>query len=290
MSKRTSEELQWHKKELVNDGKMRHPADSLAWKHVDKEYSWFAKEGRNIRLGLASDGFNPFGMQNVTYSIWPVILIPYNLPPWLCQKQSNWLLSMLIPGPKSPRMDIDVYLRPLILELKELWEKGVTTWDAGTRKNFKLHALLLWTINDFPAYAMLSGWSTKGKFACPYCHKDTEYLWLKHGRKHCYMGHRCFLPPDHPWRNNKVSFNNKVETWEAPVPLTGAQVLEQFESFEQVKFGKTTTSKKGSVMKTKDGTTGGRSVFFFSSLTGLLCSSGIIWMSCTLRKIYVRAY
>src|SRR6185436_7722137 len=102
---------------------------------------------------------------------------------------------MLIPGPKSPGMDIDVYLRPLILELKELWEKGVTTWDAGTRKNFKLHALLLWTINDFPAYAMLSGWSMKGKFACPYCHKDTEYLWFKHRRKHCYMGHRRFLPP-----------------------------------------------------------------------------------------------
>ena len=50
---------------------------------------------------------------------------------------------MLIPGPKPPGMDIDVYLRPLVLELKELWEKGVTTWDAGTRKNFKLHALLL---------------------------------------------------------------------------------------------------------------------------------------------------
>ena len=61
-------------------------------------------------------------------------------------------------------------------------------------------------------------------------------------------------PPDHPWRNNKVSFNNKFEIREAPVPLTGAQVLEQFESFEQVKFGKTTASK--------DGTTGGRRVFF----------------------------
>jgi hypothetical protein len=243
MSKRLSEEMQWHKKELVKDRKMHHPADSLAWKHVNKEYRWFAKEGRNIRLGLASDGFNPFGMQNVTYSIWPVILIPYNLPPWLCQKQSNWLLSMLIPGPKSPRMDIDVYLRPLILELKELWEKGVPTWDVQTRKNFKLHALLLWTINDFPAYAMFSGWSTKGKFACPYCHKDTEYLWLKHGKKHCYMGHRRFLPSDHPWRNNKVSFNNEVETREAPVPLTGAQVLEQFESFEQVRFGKKASKK-----------------------------------------------
>ena len=27
--------------------------------------------------------------------------------------------------------------------------------------------LNMWTISDFPAYAMLSGWSTKRKFACP---------------------------------------------------------------------------------------------------------------------------
>jgi hypothetical protein len=69
-------------------------------------------------------------------------------------------------------MNIDVYLQPLIDELIELWVKGVETWDEDKEK-FTLHALLLWTINDFPAYAMLSGWSTKGKIACPYCHKDT---------------------------------------------------------------------------------------------------------------------
>jgi hypothetical protein len=67
-----------------------------------------------------------------------------------------------------------------------------------------------------------------------------------------------------------VSFNNMVETREAPVPLTGAQVLEQYQSFEQVSFGKTLT-KKGSVMMIKDGTTGGRRVYFLSSHTGLLC-------------------
>jgi hypothetical protein len=145
---------------------------------------------------------------------------------------------MLIPGPKSHGMDIDVYFRPLILELKELWNNGVKIRDAGTKKNFRLRAILLWTINDFPAYVMLSGWSTKGKFGCPYCHKHTEYLWLKHKRKHCYMAHRHSpRPPDHPWRNNAVSFNNKVETREAPEPLSGAEVLEQYSTFEQVKFG-----------------------------------------------------
>jgi hypothetical protein len=58
------------------------------------------------------------------------------------------------------------------------------------------------------------------------------------------MAHRHFLPPDHQWRNNTVSFNNKVETREAPEPLFGPQVLEQYSTFEQVEFGKTLLSKK----------------------------------------------
>jgi len=157
MSARVSSDMRWHADGLAKDGKMRHPADSKAWKHVDRKYERFARDACNIRLGLASDGFNPFGMQNVTYTCWPVILIPYNLPPWLCHKQPYWIMSMLIPGPRSPRMNIDVYLRPLIDELKELWVKGVDTWDAKVKRNFKLHAILLWTINDFPAYALLSG-------------------------------------------------------------------------------------------------------------------------------------
>jgi hypothetical protein len=80
---------------------MRHPADSKAWKHVDSEFKWFLEGGRNVRLGLASDGFNPFGMQSLTYSIWPVILVPYNLPPWMCQKQSNLILCVALGGKSS---------------------------------------------------------------------------------------------------------------------------------------------------------------------------------------------
>ena len=245
MNETTSVYMRWHKDELVEDGKVRHPANSKAWKHVDEKFKKeFANDPRNVRLGLASDGFNPFGMSNVNYTTWSVILIPYNLPPWLCLKQSYWMMSMLIPGPKSLGINIDVYLQPLIDELKDLWVKGIETWDAKVKKNFTLRAILLWTINDFPAYAMLSGWSTKGKFACPYCHKDTDYLWLKHGRKHCYMGHLRFLSSDHRWRRNKVSFNNMVEMREPPVPLSGEQVLQQYESFEQVSFGKCTAGKK----------------------------------------------
>ena len=60
---------------------MRHPADSIAWKEFDKTYVEFAKDPRNVRLGLATDEFNPFGNMSTSYSMWPVILVPYNLPP-----------------------------------------------------------------------------------------------------------------------------------------------------------------------------------------------------------------
>jgi hypothetical protein len=56
--------MRWHKEGLVQDGKMRHPANSMAWKHVDEKYEDFALDPHNVRLGLASDGFNPFGMMN----------------------------------------------------------------------------------------------------------------------------------------------------------------------------------------------------------------------------------
>ncbi|GJY56941.1 reverse transcriptase domain-containing protein, partial [Tanacetum coccineum] len=51
-------------------------------------------------------------------------------------------------------------LRPLIDDLKKLWKlKGVKTIDIITGKEFKMRAMLLWTINDLPARSSLSGWS-----------------------------------------------------------------------------------------------------------------------------------
>jgi len=60
---------------------LRHPADGAGWKHFDREFPQFALDPRNVRLGLASDGFNPFGNMSTAYSMWPVVLVPYNLPP-----------------------------------------------------------------------------------------------------------------------------------------------------------------------------------------------------------------
>nr|GEV06943.1 hypothetical protein [Tanacetum cinerariifolium] len=120
-SSHTAKEMIWHATEkCTKPDKMQHPVDGIAWKKFDTKYPDFAKEPRNVRLGLGADGFNPFSNLSQAYSMWPVILTTYNIPPWLCMKESSFMLTLLIPGPKSPGKDIDVYLRPLIEDLKEL--------------------------------------------------------------------------------------------------------------------------------------------------------------------------
>ena len=182
--------MKWHVNGRTDDGVMRHPANSDAWKMFDSTHLQFSSEPRNVKLGLAADGFNSFGMLSTTHSTWPVMLILYNLPPWLCMKRSSLILSLVIPGPKSPRIAIDVYLQPLVEELRELWDVGVEAYDASSKNVFQLCATLMWTVHDFPTYADVSGWSTKGKFACPCCASETDSRYLRNGRKFCYMGHR----------------------------------------------------------------------------------------------------
>ena len=91
-------------------------------------------------------------------------------------------LSCVIPGPFNPTVGIDVYLQPLIDDLKKLWS-GVLTYDVFRKQNSMMRATLMWTINDFPAYGMLSGLGTNDRLTCPYCMEDTKVFQLANGVK-----------------------------------------------------------------------------------------------------------
>jgi hypothetical protein len=82
---------------------------------------------------------------NLRYNIWPILLIPYNSPPWICMQQSNIMLSVIIPGRKAPGKDMDVYMQLVIDELLVLWEDGVLTHDAYFGKKIRVYAALLRT-------------------------------------------------------------------------------------------------------------------------------------------------
>nr|GFA32902.1 hypothetical protein [Tanacetum cinerariifolium] len=108
-SSHTAKEMTWHATGKCTElGKMQYSVDGRAWKNFDTKYSNFAVEPRNVRY------------------------------------ESSFMLTLLIPGPKSSGKDIDVYLRLLIDDLKDLWAKsGVETIDVATGLKFNMRAMVL---------------------------------------------------------------------------------------------------------------------------------------------------
>ena len=186
--------LRWHGEGRKKDGKLRDPADSPQWRTIDRTYPQFGGDVRNLRLSLCTDGMNSYGTLSSQWSTCPVILSIYNLPPWLCMKRKYMILSLLIPGPKQPGNDIDVYLDPLLDDLKLLWNEGVQMYDAHTKSTFTLRAMIFCTVNDFPSYGNLSGYKTKGEKACPICEDEMELEWLKYSKKNVFRHFRKHLP------------------------------------------------------------------------------------------------
>ena len=217
--------MTWHGHNVSSDGKMRGPCDSPQWEHIRAKHSEFEADHRNIHLGLCADGVNPHSQKRSTHSLWPVLLLNYNIPPWLTIKKFFIMLVLLIPGPESVTSDrIDVYLTPLIEELRELWTNGVLCYDAARWRGearFTLRAILLWCIHDFPAYAMLAGTTNKGHCACPVCGPNTHSRHSEHLSKVVYGGrHRRWLPPGHPFRFDTSVFS--TEEVEDPPPIMDA--------------------------------------------------------------------
>jgi hypothetical protein len=224
-----SDLLTWHSENKSDrergDNMVRHPCDSKAWRHfyenVDPD---FGREPRNIHFALAADGVNPFKKRS-TWSTWPVTLLNYNLPPWLCTKKFFVLLALLIPGKESVMSEVfNVYLEPLVEELLQLWQ-GVPAYDIRKEHGlwrFTLRAVLMWTIHDFPGYAIVGGFSHQRYTTCPWCgpHLGAEH-YIELG-KQTYGGTRRWLTENHRYQSAamKDHFDGKIETHGKPIPVT----------------------------------------------------------------------
>ena len=195
---------------------MRTPADSPAWQHIEQLWPEFKKEPRHLRLGLAMDGVNPFGLRSTTWSTWPVVLVNYNIPPWLTIKKGHLFLSLLIPG-KHKVKNMDIYLAPVVDELKLLWE-GINIQDISRRSGYKtlnLRGILMWTMHDFPGYGESSGLATSGYHACPHCGPAMNARYSHSLRKMIYQGHKRFLPDNHTLRGGFLGRASKMWSVEA---------------------------------------------------------------------------
>jgi hypothetical protein len=210
---------------------MVHLSDSEAWKALDDFDPDFARDARNVRIGLAIDGFTPYNTSASSYSCWPIFAITYNLPPALCMKYEYMFLRLIMPGLDHPGPSINVMLKPLIEELKQLWQ-GVEAYDYDQKKKFNLRVAYLWSVHDFKAYNIFLGWSCNGLLTCLICMKETSCFRLKFGGKISYFDcHRCFLPLDHEFRLDNDTFKKGNIILDGPPSrLSGAEIAKMLDN------------------------------------------------------------
>lgn len=120
--------LLWYSKNRSDqegeDNIARHPCDSKVQKHFDENMDPMFKEDLwNVYFVLVVDGFNPFKQTQSTWSTLPVMLLNYDLLPWLCTKKFFIMLVLLIHGKQSvTTKSFNDYMAPLVKELLQLWE------------------------------------------------------------------------------------------------------------------------------------------------------------------------
>ena len=236
----TAKAMQSYRQSTSN--RLVHPCDGEAWQKFDIDFPDFARDVRNVRFALATDGFTPFSLGAAPYSCWPVFISPLNLPPGMLLRPEYIFLALVIPGPQHPGKKLSILMQPLVDELLKLWE-GVETWDASSKQNFTMRAAFMWSVHDCPAYGNFVAWSTHGTFACPICLCDTKAFRLRSGGKACWFDcHRRFLPRDHEFRMQSNAFRkNTIELGEAPRILTGEEVKEKMYTLvgDTKNYGKT---------------------------------------------------
>jgi hypothetical protein len=141
------------KRKRYNPEKIIHPSDVDAWKYFNAWHPQKTEEARNVRVALATDGFNPYGMIAAPYTCWPVFVIPLNLPPGVSFQRHTVFLSLIIP--RHPRSNMGVFMEPVIDELIDAWVKGVWTYDRATKTSFKMHVWYHYSLHDFLAYRLM---------------------------------------------------------------------------------------------------------------------------------------
>jgi hypothetical protein len=109
---------------------------------------------QQVCFGLVTDDFDPFSINSTPYSCWPIFAVSYNIPSSLCMKFEFIFLCLIIPSLEAPGTRINVMLKPLIEELKQLWI-GVEAYDCYKKQIFNLRAAYLSSVHDFKAYVIL---------------------------------------------------------------------------------------------------------------------------------------
>ena len=158
----------WRKRVIVNET-LNDVYDGRVWNDfMNPNGIAFLSLPYNLALSMNIDWFQPF--KHSTYSMGAIYIAVQNLPREERYNSENIILTGVIPGPREPKKTMNSYLRPLVDELKILWDGVVMNCASGTP--LIVRAALLCTSCDIPAARKVSGFVGHSAYrACSRCLK-----------------------------------------------------------------------------------------------------------------------
>jgi hypothetical protein len=165
-------------------------------------------------------------------------MMPYNLPPNKYLKEGFIFLALMIPGPKEPKKQMNIFLHMLMKELKELWQ-GVDAYDSHLKHRLNLSAAYLCSIHDCLAYGKFVDGCVHGQLNCPLCMDDSDAFRLQHDRKVTFFDcPRRFLPSSHEFRGDKQSFQKgKTIRKRPPKRMLGEDIMKMLDDLKELENG-----------------------------------------------------
>jgi len=147
--------------------------DGRVWKFYNStEGNNFLASSHNYLLTLNTDWFQPY--ERGVYSVGVIYLTVQNLPREDRYKLENILLVDIIPGPSEPKLTINSFLAPLVLELKEAWEKGFSL-TIHDKSMVTVKLALTCVACDIPASRKVCGFiSHNAALGCNKCLKKFD--------------------------------------------------------------------------------------------------------------------
>ena len=230
--------------------------DAPVWKQAFKPDGIFKGDPRGIGLSLCTDGVNPFSHQQVTYSMWPIMMTILNLPRHVRNSFSNILLLGIIPGSgRKEAQSLSSYLELIVDELLSLAD--ISLFDAYKGAPFKVKVELMLYILDYPGVCKIFNVSGSGAYkGCMWCDIKGVCTSITHASciefycddiihvgtynkeltKMVYLQNRRFLPLTSPIREEIQNFpSHGTENRVCPGKRTYSEIRQLHEAYSQAK-------------------------------------------------------
>ncbi|POV98278.1 hypothetical protein PSTT_14526 [Puccinia striiformis] len=152
--------------------------DSRVWKEFcGPDGQQFTAKANNVVFAMFMDGINPYGNRQAGkhVSVTFIIMVCLSLPVSLRYRPENIYLVGIAPGPQRTMLEqVNAILRPVVEQLKALWNPGLYLSKTYQRANGRLvSAALMPFFGDLPAVRRALG------FAFPTATRMCSYCLLK---------------------------------------------------------------------------------------------------------------